>query len=172
MTPKIILALVTSLLVSCVQEMATVGHLEPYGAFAGKPVARQLPAHTVARDQMKPAAMQKPLTAALLKQGRQQYDVHCALCHGLSGYGDGPVVARGFPVPPSFHEQRLREMPNAHFIDVVNNGFGKMYGFADRIGATDAWAIVAYVRALEISQRTNINSLAPSLRESIMRELP
>jgi hypothetical protein len=74
-----------------------------------------------------------PITAALLERGRGRFDIYCAPCHGIAGDGDGPVVRHGFPAPPSYHIDRLREAPDRHFFDVVTQGYGIMYSYADRV---------------------------------------
>jgi mono/diheme cytochrome c family protein len=102
------------------------------------------------------------LTPALLERGRQRYNIYCAVCHDVSGYGEGIVPARGFPQPPSFHIARLRQAPTRHFVDVMTNGYGVMYAFRDRVGPTDRWAIAAYIRALQLSQAAPVADLSPA----------
>lgn len=92
-----------------------------------------------------------PLTLALLERGRQRFDVYCAPCHSRLGDGQGVVVHRGFPAPPSYHTARLRQAPFQHFYDVITNGYGAMYSYADRVSPADRWAITAYIRALQAS---------------------
>lgn len=93
-----------------------------------------------------------PVSMALLQRGQQRFDIYCAPCHGRSGTGDGMIVRRGFPAPPSYHTERLRHAPDSHFYQVISNGYGVMYPYADRIAPADRWAIVAYIRALQLSQ--------------------
>jgi mono/diheme cytochrome c family protein len=93
-----------------------------------------------------------PVTMALLQRGQQRFDIYCAPCHGRSGTGDGMIVRRGFPAPPSYHTERLRNAPDSHFYQVISDGYGVMYPYADRIAPADRWAIVAYIRALQLSQ--------------------
>lgn len=93
-----------------------------------------------------------PLTKALLQRGQQRFDIYCAPCHGRSGDGEGMVVRRGFPAPPSYHTARLRNAPDSHFYQAISDGYGVMYPYADRIAPRDRWAIVAYIRALQLSQ--------------------
>lgn len=99
-----------------------------------------------------PHANSLAITPTLLLRGQQRYDIYCAACHGLDGRGDGMVVQRGFPAPPSYHSERLREAPDSHFYNVITHGYGVMYPYADRVSPDDRWAIVAYVRALQLSQ--------------------
>jgi mono/diheme cytochrome c family protein len=102
------------------------------------------------------------LTPALVERGRQRYDIYCAVCHDVSGYGQGIIPSRGFPQPPSFHSARLIKAPTRHFVDVMTNGYGVMYAFRDRVGPTDRWAIAAYIRALQLSQAAPLASLSPA----------
>jgi hypothetical protein len=101
-----------------------------------------------------------------LQRGRERYDIFCTPCHGLSGSGDGMIVRRGFPAPPSYHTARLRAAPAQHFFDVISNGYGVMYSYAPRIEPRDRWAIVAYVRALQQSQNARLADI-PDLRSKL-----
>lgn len=92
------------------------------------------------------------ISAELLERGQERYDIFCSPCHGFDGFGEGMIVQRGFAPPPSFHSDRLRQAPAGHYFDVITNGFGQMFGYAYRIRPGDRWAIVAYIRALQISQ--------------------
>jgi mono/diheme cytochrome c family protein len=89
--------------------------------------------------------------AATLARGRERFTIYCAPCHGGSGTGDGPVVRRGFPAPPSYLEARLRAADDRHFFDVMTNGYGVMYSYRGRVDAGDRWAIVAWIRELQRS---------------------
>ncbi len=129
--------------------------------------ARPLPAGTVAQgDLEREAAEKKPpeVTPALLARGRDRYNAFCTPCHGISGYGNGMVVQRGFPPPPSYHIDRLRQMDGQYFYDVQTNGFGVMYSYADRVSVEDRWAIAAYIRALQLSQYASL-AVAPEAAE-------
>lgn len=131
--------------------------------------ARPIPAYTVAQgDLAREAAAKTPpkVTAALIERGRERFDMICAPCHGLSGYGDGMVAQRGFPHPPSFHSHRLLSADAKHFFDVQTKGFGVMYSYADRVPAEDRWAIAAYIRALQVSQYATL-AMAPEAAEKI-----
>lgn len=123
------------------------------GRLAPEPHATpsRVPADVQARDE-DAGRSPRPVTMALLERGRQRYDIYCAACHGLDGRGDGMVVKRGFPAPPSYHSERLRRAPDSHFFDVITHGYGVMYPYADRVEPADRWAIIAYVRALQLSQ--------------------
>jgi mono/diheme cytochrome c family protein len=106
-------------------------------------------AGTVAREAAEPPP---PLDLALLERGRDRFDIYCTPCHGTVGDGDGMIVERGFPRPPSYHIERLRAAPTRHLYDVITDGYGAMYSYAARIAPRDRWAIAAYVRALQASQ--------------------
>jgi mono/diheme cytochrome c family protein len=93
-----------------------------------------------------------PVTLDLVRQGQETFNVNCSMCHGRDGYGEGIVVQRGFPQPPSFHSERLRNAPVGHFFQVITNGYGVMYPFGSRIAPENRWAIISYIRALQLSQ--------------------
>jgi mono/diheme cytochrome c family protein len=105
-----------------------------------------------------------PLTMALLARGRDRFQIYCIPCHGELGDGDGYIVRRGFPAPPSYHIQRLRQAPDSHFFDVMTHGYGLMYPYADRVSPADRWAIVAYIRALQLSQHAPATVLSSADR--------
>lgn len=108
-----------------------------------------------------------PPTPALLRRGQQRYTIYCVPCHSPLGDGDGPVVRHGFPAPPSYHQARLREAPDRHFYDVITHGHGIMVSYADRLAPEDRWAVVAYIRALQLSQHAPIAALTPDLRAAL-----
>ena len=117
------------------------------------------------------AATPPAITEELLRRGRGRYDIDCAPCHSIVGDGDGMVVRRGFPRPPTFHQARLRDTPDRHLFDVVTQGYGVMAPFADRLTPQDRWAVVAYVRALQLSQQAPLAQLPASL-QALVRALP
>lgn len=92
-----------------------------------------------------------PITAADLSRGRERYNIYCSPCHDYTGSGNGMIVQRGFPAPPSLHIERLRQAPAGHFFEVITNGLGLMYSYASRVSPEDRWRIAAYVRALQLS---------------------
>jgi mono/diheme cytochrome c family protein len=100
-----------------------------------------------------------PVTLDLVKHGQEVFDINCSACHGRDGYGEGMVVQRGFPQPPSFHSQRLRNAPVGHFFEVITHGYGVMYPFGSRISPADRWAIICYIRALQFSQNATANQI-------------
>jgi mono/diheme cytochrome c family protein len=105
-----------------------------------------------------------PVTEALVTRGQERYNISCSPCHGRTGYGDGMIVRRGFPKPPSYHQDRLRAASNAHFYDVITNGFGMMYAYSDQVTPGDRWAIVAYIRALQLSQNARVADVPEAQR--------
>jgi mono/diheme cytochrome c family protein len=92
------------------------------------------------------------ITADDLRRGQERFNIYCSPCHGYDGYGDGMIVQRGFLPPPSYHSDRLRQAPAGHFFEVITNGFGRMYSYRSRVAPDDRWRIVAYIRALQLSQ--------------------
>ena len=112
-------------------------------------------------------APQPTTTRALLARGQERYSIYCLPCHSPLGDGDGPVARHGFPHPPTYHQPRLRNATDQYLFDVVTNGHGIMYGYADRVAPEDRWAIVAYVRALQLSQAAPVAQLSPALRAKV-----
>jgi mono/diheme cytochrome c family protein len=104
---------------------------------------------------------------ALLERGEQRYQIFCSPCHGLQGDGNGMVAMRGMKHPPSFHQARLRQVPNGYVFDVITNGFGIMMGYSAQIPPRDRWAIVAYLRALQLSRNASATELPAELREKL-----
>jgi len=107
------------------------------------------------------------VTLALLKRGQERFRIYCTPCHSELGDGRGMVAQRGFPPPPSYHIDRLRQAPVQHFYDVITNGHGAMYSFAERVELTDRWAIAAYIRALQRSQHAAVADVSPDQRRSL-----
>ena len=107
------------------------------------------------------------VTLGVLRRGRERYEINCAPCHGLDGYGRGMIVQRGFPAPPSYHIERLRRAPAGHFFDVMTNGYGAMYSYASRVEPRDRWAIVAYIRALQRSRHASLDDVPVDARAKL-----
>ena len=105
-----------------------------------------------------------PVDMTLLKRGQDRYMIYCMPCHSPAGYGDGLVVRRGFPAPPTYHQDRLRNVPDRHIYDVIRNGYGVMVPYGDRVEPADRWAIVAFIRALQLSRHAEAASLPPDVR--------
>ena len=121
--------------------------------FADHSSMRQPAPGTVARDAPDvPAPQPKVITAALLDRGGTEFNVFCSPCHGQSGDGRGMIVQRGFPAPPPLWLPRLEQAKASYLYDVITNGHGVMYSYADRVKSADRWAVIAYVRALQQSQ--------------------
>ena len=108
-----------------------------------------------------------PVNQELLERGEDRYKIFCTPCHGLQGDGNGFVAMRGMKHPPSYHQDRLRNSPNGYYYDVITNGFGQMLGYSAQIPPRDRWAIVAYVRALQLSRNAHGADLSPELREKV-----
>jgi mono/diheme cytochrome c family protein len=138
--------------------------------FPDRTASRPLPPHTVARDDLENDAafytgmigtnlvttFPYPVTREMLERGRQRFEINCVPCHGETGEGNGIVVQRGFPAPPSYHIPRLREAPIGHFFDVMTRGYGAMFSQAERVTPEDRWAIAAYIRALQLSEHATL----------------
>lgn len=155
--------------------------LEKSTFFEDNQASRQLPSDTVARGQLRTdehlytgkvngelvETFPFTVTKDVLLRGQERYNIYCAPCHSELGDGNGMIVQRGFPQPPSFHQQRLRDAPVGHFYDVITNGFGRMYDYSDKIMPRDRWAIVAYVRALQLSQNATIDDVPANEQQSL-----
>ncbi len=164
---RLLLLLVAGVLQSgCEQpDMADQPRLDTYETtpvFPDGTAAQPVPEGTVHRDQrLRPVPRRNPLpiTHQTLDHGRDQYRIFCAPCHGANGYGRGVIVQRGFPAPPTYHSERLRQAPDLHFYDVITNGYGAMYPYASRVPPDDRWAIIAYIRSLQLSQHARPDDL-------------
>ena len=108
-----------------------------------------------------------PVTLAVLQHGRERFNIYCAPCHSATGDGRGMIVQRGLKQPESYHGQRLRDVAVGHFFDVMTNGFGAMYSYGDRIPPKDRWAIIAYIKALQLSQGANLRDLPAQDQQQI-----
>jgi hypothetical protein len=151
--------------------------LSPSDFFADGRSARPLVENTVARgsvleDEMTVSkesnAFPIPLNQELLERGENRFKIFCSPCHGLQGDGNGMVAMRGMKHPPSYHQDRLRQVPNGYIYDVITNGFGAMLGYSAQVPPRDRWAIVAYVRALQLSRNAKVADLPPDVRERIL----
>jgi mono/diheme cytochrome c family protein len=108
-----------------------------------------------------------PVNEALLERGEDRYKIFCTPCHGLQGDGNGMVAMRGMKHPPSYHIDRLRQSPNGYYYDVITNGFGQMYSYSAQIPPRDRWAIIAYLRALQLSRNAHVAELPADVREKL-----
>lgn len=153
--------------------MADQNRYDPYEEAPDWPdnaSARQPVEGTIARgESLEPRPDQLPmeLTRDLLERGREHYEINCTPCHGNTGAGDGMIVQRGFPEPPTFHSERLRGAPLTHFYDVITEGYGVMYSYADRVTPEERWAVSAYIRALQLSQHASPEDLSEDQRRAL-----
>jgi mono/diheme cytochrome c family protein len=145
---------------------------------------RPLPAHAIPRGQLRAdeafftgmrdgrllAEFPEAVTNDGIARGRERYNIYCSVCHGRTGYGDGMIIQRGFPAPPSFHIDRLRSAPAGHFFDVMTRGYGVMFSYASRVTPEDRWAIAAYVRALQLSQHATLADVPVDSRATLEAE--
>ncbi len=180
-------AIALAVLVSgCRQDMQDAPRYDPLEAstfFANGQSARPLVANTVARGQVredrhlyegivdgKPAeTFPFPITEEVMQRGQERFNVFCAPCHARTGDGNGMIVQRGFRHPPSYHEDRLRNAPVGYFFDVMTHGFGAMQDYASQVPVADRWAIAAYIRALQLSQRATVNDVPADRRADLDR---
>jgi hypothetical protein len=154
--------------------------LSPSDFFEDGRSARPLVENTVARGSVAEDelivskdsnAFPLPINLELLERGENRYKVFCSPCHGLQGDGNGMVAIRGMKHPPSYHQDRLRQVPNGYIYDVITNGFGAMLGYSAQVAPRDRWAIVAYVRALQLSRNAKVSDLPPDVREKVLHPL-
>ncbi|HBY99034.1 MAG: cytochrome c [Ardenticatenaceae bacterium] len=179
-----LMAICLVLTVACTQKMAVQPKyrpLEPSTFFADGQSARHLVPDTVPRGfvvsdtllytgrsgQTLADTFPFTVTMEILERGQERYGIFCAPCHGFAGQGDGMVVRRGFSPPPSFHIDRLRNAPPGHFFDVMTNGFGAMPSYAPQVPVRDRWAIIAYIRALQLSQHATVEDVPPDQRQQL-----
>ncbi|MFE8069437.1 cytochrome c [Marinobacteraceae bacterium S3BR75-40.1] len=161
----VVLLVLLAGLAGCQQKMTDQPRYEAYEEardWANNQSARRPVPGTVARGESLEPVLRElpmPLTRELLETGRERFEIYCTPCHGYTGHGNGMVPHRGFPNPPSFHSERLRNMPLRHFYDVITDGFGVMYSYKARVQPEERWAIAAYIRALQLSQNTAVKDL-------------
>ena len=161
------------------QDMATQPKnkpLSPSGFFADGRSARPILENTVAHGSIANDELFVPkdsnsfplkVNLALLERGEERYKIFCSPCHGLQGDGNGMVAMRGMKHPPTYHQDRLRAAPNGYIYDVITNGFGQMLGYSAQIPPRDRWAIIAYVRALQLSRNARVQELPAEAREKL-----
>jgi|SRR5579883_213345 mono/diheme cytochrome c family protein len=145
--------------------------------------SRPLVAHTVARGHLDADsafyrgkigtnlvdAFPMAVTRETLERGRERFEIYCAPCHGRTGEGNGLIVQRGYPAPPSYHIDRLRNAPVGHFYDVMTQGYGVMYSYAQRVEPMDRWAIAAYIRVLQQSHNSTLADVPADQRAALER---
>jgi mono/diheme cytochrome c family protein len=116
------------------------------------------------------AEIPMPVTPELLMRGQSRFNIYCTPCHGRTGEGNGMVVQRGYKQPPSYHIDRLRQAPPGYFFDVMTRGFATMPSYSYQVNPEDRWAIVAYVRALQLSQYAKVAELPQDLQSRVPAE--
>jgi len=186
-----VVALLATLLAlgACRQKMANQPRydpLEPSDFFADGMAARPRIAGTVARGELAidpivasgkmngqdVDGFPMAVTAQTLNRGEERYNIYCSACHGRTGDGNGMIPSRGYRHPPSFHTELLRSAKTGHFFDVMTNGFGAMPSYAHQVPVNDRWAIVAYIRALQISQNATMNDVPADVAQTLMSVPP
>lgn len=178
-------ALVVAFAVSGCADMKDQAHHEPLELnefFADGRSSRPLVEGTVARGHLREddayfrgtdangrfiARMPVKPDAAMLARGRERYEIFCSPCHSKLGDGNGMVVQRGYKQAASYHSDRLRGIEDGYIYDVITNGFAQMQGYASQIRPDDRWAIVAYVRALQLSRMGTVSDLDPAVRQAL-----
>ena len=168
-----------ALLTACRQQMADQPRNGPLTAstfFKDGMSARPLVKGTVPRGSVEENSLNIPaggdtfpvlVTQDLLDRGQERFAIFCSPCHGLAGDGNGMVVRRGFPQPPSYHIDRLRTAPLGHFYDVISHGYGLMPSYASQLTPRDRWAVIAYIRALQLSQHAPVGDLSASAQSHL-----
>ncbi len=169
---------------ACRQDMQDQPKYKPLAEsrfFADGRSARPIPAGTIARDELNDedalhtgaangtflASIPLPVNATLLHRGQDRFDIYCSPCHGRLGDGNGMVAQRGFRAPANLHSDRLRSVPPGYIYQVITNGYGAMGDYDDQIPVSDRWAIVAYVRALQLSRSANVNEVPANERTQL-----
>jgi mono/diheme cytochrome c family protein len=185
----VLLIVVCAALAGCRQDMHDAPRYEPLEAstfFGDGRGSRTLVANTVARGTLREDehlyagkidgqladTFPMPVTADVMARGRERFGVFCSPCHGRTGQGNGMVVQRGFRAPPSYHEERLRNAPVGYFFDVMTHGFGAMPDYAAQVPVADRWAIAAYIRALQFSQRATVEDVPAERRGELDAQEP
>jgi mono/diheme cytochrome c family protein len=181
-----LIALAALTTAACRQDMHDAPRYDPLEAstfFPDGQAARPFIVNTVARGQLREDdhlyrgrvngelanVFPMPVTAQVMARGQERFNVFCTPCHGPTGGGNGMIVQRGFRAPPSMHEERLRTAPVGYYFDVMTNGFGAMQDYASQVPVADRWAIAAYIRALQLSQRATVGDVPADRRAELDR---
>lgn len=167
---------------ACRQDMQDQPKYKPLARsrfFADGRASRPIPEGTIARDELAEndpmhtgmaagggflTTIPLPINVSLLDRGRDRFDIYCSPCHGRIGDGDGMVHRRGFWIPPTLHTDRLRAVAPGYLFQVISNGYGAMPHYHDQISVSDRWAIVAYIRALQLSRHASPNDVPDNMR--------
>jgi len=172
----ICLAMLSGMSAGCRQDMRDQAKLQPLETsafFVDGQASRRPPEHTIARGQLRldthryegrvdgqfATSPPMPVGMALLQRGQERFQIFCAPCHDRTGSGNGIIVQRGYRKPRSFHDPDLRAQPDGYYFDVMTRGFGTMPDYASQVPVEDRWAIVAYLRALQLSQHVEVRRL-------------
>ncbi len=176
---RFFMAALTLLLAGCdnMADQAKKEALEASSFSADGASARLPPRGTVPRESLADPVLRTGMGAAdyvtrnplqpdmgMLMEGRTLFGIHCAVCHGSMGEGDGIIVQRGFPTPPSYHTERLRAAPDGYLFRVITDGYGAMYPYGGRVSPKERWKIIAYIRALQFSRHAPATELPEELR--------
>lgn len=173
--------LVTSACRQDMQDQPKYKPLAPSRFFADGRSARPIPAHTIARDELNDNdsfhtgeingafldTIPLAVNLQVLERGHDRYNIFCSPCHGEVGDGLGMVARRGFQIPANLHTDRLRAVPPGYIYQVITNGYGAMPDHGDQIPVRDRWAIVAFVRALQLSHHATLADVPPAEREQL-----
>ncbi|HEY8551458.1 MAG TPA: cytochrome c [Vicinamibacterales bacterium] len=168
----------------CRQDMHDAPRYEPLERstfYADSRASRPIPEGTVARGFLRDndafytgmvdgAPVEKipmAVTREVVERGRERFNIYCSPCHGLTGEGNGMIVQRGYRRPASYHDPRLRSAQAGYFFDVMTRGFGQMPDYAAQVSPEDRWAIVAYIRALQLSQGATVDDVPPADRSKL-----
>ena len=182
----VVIAATCVVLAGCRQDMHDAPSYDPLQAtdfFANGAASRPLVPNTVARGQLRADEhlytgkingqvaneFPMPVTKQVLDRGQERFNVYCSPCHGRTGEGNGMIVQRGFRQPPSYHEERLRNVPVGYFFDVMTNGFGAMQDYSAQVTVPDRWAIAAYIRVLQLSRSATVNDVPADRRGDLDR---
>lgn len=182
----VVMAATCVALAGCRQDMHDAPSYDPLQAttfFANGAASRTLVPNTVARGHLRADELlytgkingqvanefPMPVTKQVLDRGEERFNVYCAPCHGRTGEGNGMVVQRGFRQPPSYHDERLRNVPVGYFFDVMTNGFGAMQDYSAQVTVPDRWAIAAYIRVLQLSRSATVNDVPADRRGDLDR---
>jgi len=182
----LLLALATIACRRDMQDQPKYTPLRPSDFFADGRSARPLPEGTVARGELRADKvfftgksgdlyvdkLPFPVTRQVLERGRGRFNIYCTPCHGRVGNGLGMIVQRGLKRPPSYHIDRLRQVPIGYFFDVISNGFGAMSDYAAQVEPRDRWAIAAYIRVLQFSQQASLEDVPPEDRQELNGTAP
>jgi mono/diheme cytochrome c family protein len=170
------------MIAACRQDMQDQPKYKPLGAnrfFADGRDARPIPAGTIALDELNDTdafhtgadangefldTIPLKVDLKVLRRGQERFDIYCSPCHGRTGDGNGMVAQRGLKIPADLHTDRLRSVPPGYIYQVIKNGYGAMGDYGDQIPVNDRWAIVAYVRALQLSRDAPLNDVPEAQR--------